>query len=220
MELDEMKMAWETLNQRLKRENAISLALYTDHKLAAARSRLRSLFLGQILQLFFGLAFLLLAAALWSTKPHAISVIAAGVVVHAYGIGCIIAAGMVMGAIHSIDYSGSVLEIQEKLARVRRAYIVGGIVGGLTWWFLWIPILMVLSALGHVNLYAHAPSVIWGGCAVGIVGLAGMLWLYAHSRKPGHERLRRFVDEAVVGRSLQRAQAQLDEVRHFAQEQA
>jgi phage shock protein PspC (stress-responsive transcriptional regulator) len=112
------------------------------------------------------------------------------------------------------------LEIQEKLARVRRAYIVGGIVGGLTWWFLWIPVLMVLLALVHVNLYAHAPLVIWSGIAVGVVGLAGMLWLYGRSRKPSHDRLRRFVDEAMVARSLQRAQAQLDEVRRFANEAA
>jgi len=220
MELDEMKMAWETLNQHLQRESAISLAMYTDHKLTAVRSRLRPLFIGQLLQLFFGLCFVLLAVALWSTRPTAVSVIVAGVVVHVYGIACIVAAAAVMGGISRIDYAGSVLEIQEKLARVRHSYIVGGIVGGLTWWFLWIPILMVLLGLVHVNLYAHAPSVIWGGTAVGVVGLAGMLWLYAHSRKPGRERLRRFVDEAVVGRSLQRAQAQLDEVRQFAQEQA
>ena len=220
MELDEMKLAWQSLNQQLQRESAISLALYTDHKLTAVRSRLRPLFIGQLLQLFFGLCFLLLAVALWSSRPTAVSVIAAGVVVHAYGIACIVMAALVIGAISKIDYAGSVVEIQQKLARVRHAYIVGGIVAGLTWWFLWIPILMVLLALVHVNLYAHAPSVIWGGTAVGLVGLAGMLWLYAQSRKPGHERLRRFVDEAVVGRSLQRAQAQLDAVRQFAQEEA
>jgi len=127
---------------------------------------------------------------------------------------------MVMGAIHNIDYAGTVLEIQEKLARVRRAYIVGGIVGGLTWWFLWVPVLMVLLALLHVNLYANAPGVIWGGLAVGVFGLAGMLWLYGYSRKPGHHRLRRFIDQGVIGRSLLRAQEQLDEVRKFAQEAA
>jgi hypothetical protein len=220
MELEELKMTWETLNQHMKRESAISLAMYTDHKLTAVRSRLRPLFVGQVLQVLFGLCFLLLAAALWSTRPSAVSVIVAGVVVHAYGIACIIAAAVVMGAIHNIDYAGSVLEIQEKLARVRRVYIVGGIVGGLTWWFLWIPLLMVLLALVHVNLYAHAPSVIWVGLAVGVAGMAFMLWLYAYSRRPSHERLRRFVDQAVIGRSLQRAQAQLDEVRQFAQEHA
>jgi MFS family permease len=220
MELEELKMTWESLNQQLKRESALNLALYTDRKLANARSRVRPLFIGQILQLFFGVAFLLLAATLWSTKPTAVSVIIAGVAVNAYGVGCIIAAGMVMGAISNIDYAGSVLEIQERLARVRRAYIVGGLIAGLTWWFFWIPLLMVLLGLVNVNLYAHAPSVIWGGLAVGVIGLAGTLLLYAYSRKPSNERLRRFVDQAMVGRSLQRAQAQLDEIREFTQEAA
>lgn len=215
-----MKLAWEALNQQMKRDSAINLAIYTHQKLVTARSTLRPLFWGQMLQMFFGIAFLLLAVALWSTKPHAASVIIAGVVIHLYGIGCILAAAIVMGAIHNIDYSGSVLGIQEKLARVRRAYIISGLVCGLTWWFLWIPVLMVLLALVGVNLYAHAPSMIWGSMAVGVVGLAGMLWLYAYSRKPGHDRLRRFVDQAMVARSLQRAQAQLNEVRQFAQEAA
>ena len=53
-----------------------------------------------------------------------------------------------------------------------------------------------------------------------VAGLTGMLGLYRYSRKLSHDRLRRFVDGAVVGRSLQRAQAQLDEVRQFAQEAA
>jgi hypothetical protein len=220
MEVDELKTVWEALNRQMKRDSALNLAMYTDQKLTRARRTLRPLFWGQALQIGFGILFLLLAAALWSTRPHAIAVIMAGVVIHAYGVGCIICAGVVMGTIHNLDYSGSVLEIQEKLARVRRAYIVGGIVGGLTWWFLWIPVLMVLLALVHVNLYAHAPSVIWGGLAVGVAGLAGTLWLYAYSQKPGHDQLRRLVDEAVVGRSLQRAQAQLNEVRQFAQEAA
>lgn len=218
MELEELKATWETLNRHLKRESAISLALYTDQKLANARSRLRPLYIGQILQLFFGLSFVLLAATLWSTRPTAVSVIVAGVLVNAYGVGCIIAASIVMGAISHIDYAGSVLEIQERLARVRRAYIVGGIVAGLTWWFLWIPLLMVVLALVHVNLFAHAPSVVWSGLAVGMAGLGGMLWLYARSRKPSHDRLRHFVDQAVVGRSLQKAQAQLDEIRQFSRE--
>ena len=123
-----------------------------------------------------------------------------------------------MGAICNIDYAGSVLEIQEGLARVRRAYILSSIVTGLTWWFLWIPVLMVLLGIVHVNLYANAPSVIWSGVAVGVVGLAVMLWLYARSRQAGHDRLRGFVDRAMIVRSLQKAQAQLEEVRQFAQE--
>lgn len=220
MELEELKTAWDTLNQQLKRESAIHLAMYKHQKLASARSNLRPLFWGQIFQMLFGLCFLLLAASLWSSRPGALSVIVAGAVVNAYGVGCLISAGVVMGAIQNIDYAGSVLQIQEGLLRVRRAYILSSIVTGLSWWFLWIPVLMALLGLVHVNLFAQAPSVIWLGLAVGVIGLSATLWLYARSRKPGNERLRRFVDQAMVLRSLQKAQAQLEEVRQFAEEAA
>ena len=220
MELDEIKSAWEALNQQLKRGSEISLAMYTHQKLTTTRSSLRGLLRAQMLQLGMGIVVILLAAMLWITRPAALSVIAAGVIVHLYGIACIVAAGVVLSRIHNIDYAGSVLEMQSLLARVRRAYVVSGIVLGLTWWFLWIPFLMVLFALIGVNLYHNAPSLVWLGMAVGVAGLVGMLWLYARSRKPENERLRKFVDQAVIGRSLERAQAQLDEVRQFAQEAA
>jgi hypothetical protein len=218
MELDELKSIWQTLDQKLQRENKISLAMLRHQKLDRARTTLRPLVVGQTFQLFWGVFFILVAAVLWSTKPHAVPVILAGVIVHAYGIGCIIVAALVLGAIHRIDYAGSVLEVQSKLARVRRAYVVSGLVGGLTWWFLWIPLLMVLAGLAHVNLYAHAPSVIWIGMAVGVAGVLGTRWLYEYSRNSSNPRVREEVDNAVFGRSLQKVQAQLEEIRRFEEE--
>jgi len=220
MELDEVKTAWETLNQQLKRGNDLNLALYTNQKLATTRSTLRPLVWGQVLQLGMGILVILFAATLWTTRPGALPVLLAGAIVHLYGIACIVGAGVLLNGIRNLDFSGSVLEMQGLLARVRRTYVVSGILLGLTWWFLWIPFLMVLFALVRVNLYSHAPSLIWLGMGIGVAGLAGMLWLYAYSRKPGNDRLRRFVDQAVIGRSLLRAQSQLEEIRQFAQEAA
>jgi hypothetical protein len=215
MELDELKAVWQKLEQKLERENSLSFAMLRHQKLDKARTSLRPLAVGQILQLFWGAIFILLAGVLWSTRPGALPVIVAGVLVHAYGVGCVIVAGVVLAAIHRIDYAASVLEVQSKLAHVRRAYVISSIVAGFTWWFFWIPLLMVLAGLVHVDLYAHAPSVVWIGMAIGAVGLLGTRWLYTYSRKPSNPRLRRAVDDVMVGRSLQKAQAQLDEVRRF-----
>ncbi|HZP22845.1 MAG TPA: hypothetical protein VFB04_05320 [Terriglobales bacterium] len=220
MELDELRNAWEMLGQQLNRQSAINLAMYNHQKVTTIRSSLRPLLWGQALQLCMGIVAILFAAILWTMKPAAVPVIAAGAIVHLYGILCVVGAGVLLNGIRRIDYSGSVLEMQDRLARMGRAYIVSGIVLGLSWWFLWMPFLMVLLALVHVNLYANAPALVWIGTAVGVAGLAGMLCLYRYSRMPSHDRLRRFVDGAVIGRSLQRAQAQLDEVRQFAQEAA
>ena len=218
MELDDLKSAWQLLDQRLERENTINLQLLRDRRLDKARNSLRPLRWGQMLQMLFGIGFIGLAALLWSTKPDVASVIAAGVVVHAYGVICIIMAGVVLGGISKIDYSAPVLEIQMQLARVRRAYVLSGMVAGLSWWFLWVPILMVLLALAGVNLYAHAPSVVWIGLAVGAAGLLGTWRLHRWSRQPGRPRLAKFMDDSLIGGSLLKAQAALDDIAQFEKE--
>ncbi len=218
MELDELKSAWQALDRKLSRESTINLALLRDRKLDQVRSSLRPLRLQLVTQLLVGIGIVLFAGFLWSTQPTPMSIILAGVAVQLYGIACIISAGVVLSGIRNVDYSGSVLQIQDRLARVRRAYVLAGIVAGLPWWFMWVPFLMVLAHFGRVNLYANAPSVIWSGLGVGAVGLLASWWLYAYSRDRSRPRLNRWVDDAMTGRSLRRAQAQLEEVRRFEQD--
>ena len=218
MELDDFKSAWKALDQRLERESAIQLQLLRDRRLDRARTSLRPLYIGQILQMFWGLAFIVLAAVLWSTRPEAAAVIAAGVVVHAYGVVSIIAAGLVLGGISRVDYAAPVLELQRRLARVRRAYIVSGMVAGLPWWFLWAPLLIVLVGLTGVDLYARTPATVWSGLAVGAIGLVATAWFHRWSRHPSRPRLARAMDDAVTGSSLRKAQAQLDELQRFERE--
>lgn len=220
MELDELKAIWQRMEQYFERENRLRLEMLREQKMGRMRTSLRPLQVTMTLQIVAGVLVLLLAAALWSTKPAALPVILAGVVVHAYGIGCLITAGVVLAAIRRIDYAAPVVLVQSGLARVRRAYGIGVLVAGLTWWFLWVPLLMVLLGVVHVNLYAHAPSVIWIGLATGAAGWLGTRWFYAYSQKTANTRLRDFVDVLVFGASLRRAQEQLDEVRRFDREMA
>jgi hypothetical protein len=77
---------------------------------------------------------------------------------------------------------------------------------------------MLLAGLAHVDLYAHAPSVIWVGLATGIVGLLGMYSMYIYSLKSSNMQLRQFIERATFGRSLQNALQQLNEVRKFEEE--
>ncbi len=218
MELDELKSAWQVLDRKLSRESAINLALYRDRKLDQVRSSLQPLRRQLVAQLLAGIGIILFTGYLWSTQPTAISIILAGVAVQLYGIACIISAGVVLSGIRSVDYSGSVLEIQNRLARVQRAYVLAGIVAGLPWWFMWVPFLMVLAQFGGVDLYANAPSVIWGGLGVGALGMLASWWLYSYSRDTSRPRLNRWVDDAMTGRSLRKAQGQLEEIRRFEQD--
>jgi hypothetical protein len=218
MELNELKSTWQILEKALERGNQLSVAMLRQQKLDAVNRGLRPLKLNQAFQIFVGVLFIVLAGLLWSTKPTAISVILGGIFVQAYGIGCAMTAGMVFSSLNRIDYAAPVVEVQGGLARVRRVYGICVLVAGLSWWFLWIPLLMLLAGLAHVDLYAHAPSVIWAGLATGIVGSLGMYWMYIYSLKSSNMQLRQFIERATFGRSLQNALQQLNEVRKFEEE--
>jgi hypothetical protein len=196
----------------------LSVAMLRQQKMDAAHRSLRPLKLNQAFQIFIGILFILLAALLWTTKPNAIPVILGGIAVQAYGIGCIITAGIVFSSLSRIDYSAPVVQVQAGLAQVRRAYGICVVVAGLSWWFLWIPLLMLLAALAHVNLYAHAPSVIWLGMAIGVAGLLGTYWMYLYSLRSSNQQLRQLVEHATFGGSLLNAVQQLNEVRRFEEE--
>jgi hypothetical protein len=218
MELSEFKATWQMLDKALERGNRLSEEILRRQRLDAMQKSLRPLKLNQTFQILFGVLFIFLAALLWATKPTAVSVILSGVIVQAYGIGCILTAGFVFSFLNRIDYAAPVVSAQTGLARVRRAYGISVLVAGLSWWFLWIPVLMLLAGLAHVNLYVHAPSVIWIGILIGAVGLLGMYGMYHYSVRSGNMRLRQFVELATFGRSLANAMKQIDEIRKFEKE--
>ena len=223
MELDEMKAAWQSLDRRLEQQNAINLLLLKDDRTRKMRSSLRPLFWGQVAQMLFGLVFVVLASSLWiragSVPLHLPwHVVAAGVFVHAYGVATIALAGCTLGLVRTIDYSLPVLGIQKQLLKLRRFYIVNGMVAGLPWWFMWVPVLMVLVGLGGGDLYAKAPSVAWIGMGIGIVGLLATGWFHRWSRSPRRPRLAKAMEDSVAGGSLRKAQAILGEISHFEAE--
>ncbi|MBP6251325.1 MAG: hypothetical protein KA387_01145 [Rubrivivax sp.] len=217
MELDDFKTAWQALDQRLARDHALHTRLHRERRLDKARAGLRPLFWGQLLQMLFGLAFIGLAASLWMTGPTDWPTIAAGVAVHAYGVACIVMAGVVLGGLGRLDYAAPVLEIQKQLARVRKTYVLSGMVAGLPWWFLWVLVLMVLVGLEGGNLYAGAATFVWTGLGIGMAGLAGTAWFHRWTRSGQRPRLAQAMNDAVTGHSLRQAQAQLEEVLRFEQ---
>ena len=219
MDIDELKTAWNTLDGRLERQHMLNLQLFRDGKLDRMRSSLRPLFVGQLLQIAFGMCFVALAAMLWmSPVGKSAAVIVAGVIVHAYGVACIVLAGATLARIRSIDYAAPVVEIQKSLARLRTAYFVNGMIAGMSWWFLWIPVLMVLAALGSVDINARAPEVIGFGVAIGIAGLALTYAFHRWSQRPGREHVAQAVDDTLTGNSLRNARRALVQIEQFEQD--
>lgn len=218
MELDDFKSAWQSLDRRLQLDNALQLHALRERNLDKTRSHLRPLFWGQLMQILFGIPFIALAALLWMHGAAHASVIVAGVLVHAYGVLTIIAAGVVLSQLRKIDYSQPVLDIQHQLLRARSLYLRSAMVGGLPWWFLWVAILQVLAGLGGVDLLAQAPGFVWSGYGIGIAGLLATAWFHRWARRPEHAEFGKKMDDSLTGGSLRRALAQLDELKRFAQE--
>lgn len=223
MEPDELKLAWQALSHRLERHDALQTHVLLEQRKQKALASLRPLFWGQVAQTLFGIPFILLAALLWirgGQLPGGLppGALLAGIVVQLYGIATIALAGETLRRIGRIDYALPIVDIQKRLAALRRTYIVSGMVGGLPWWFLWVPLLLVLAGLGGTDLYARAPGMVWIGLLVGAAGLLGTAWFHRWSRNPARPRLAKAVDDSVTGASLRRARAQLDEIARFEAE--
>lgn len=223
MEPDDLKLAWQALSRRLERHDALQAHVLLEQRKQKALTRLRPLFWGQVVQTLFGIPFILLASLLWiqggqSGEGLPWTTIVAGIVVQLYGIVTIAMAGQTLLRIREIDYAQPIVDIQKRLATLRRTYVVNGMLSGLPWWFLWVPLLMVLAGLGGTDLYARAPGVVWIGLGIGAAGLAATAGFHRWSRDPARPRLAKAMEDSITGGSLRRARAQIDEVARFEAE--
>ncbi|MGA9341110.1 MAG: serine/threonine protein kinase [Rhodanobacteraceae bacterium] len=220
MELDEMKLAWQALDHRLEMQHALNVQLFRDGRLDKVRRGLRPLVWGQAIQMLIGVGGMLLFAPFWVQHRHEPAMLIAGLIMHLYCIGLVVFGGVIEGRIAGIDYAAPVVEIQRRLLGLRRTYAVGGaLIVGLPWWFLYIPLLMVLARAGSgVNLLDTAPSFVYISLAIGIVGSLATWWFHRWSHRPERADFGRKVDDSAAGGSIRRAQATLDEIARFERE--
>ena len=123
------------------------------------------------------------------------------ILVHVYGVLCIILAGMTLGMLARIDRGESLTETQLRLARLRKLYVIGGMTVGLAWWLFWIPLMATLIYWltgGHVDFYANMGVSIGIMLGVGVAGLLATWWFHRWSRNPARPRLARAMDDACL----------------------
>ena len=217
MELDDMKAAWQTLNQRLETQTALNMQMFKEGKLDKLRRGLRPLVWGQAIQIAAGALLALWGGSFWvdhSTVPH---LLIAGLIVHATGIAMIALGALMETLIARIDYSAPVLTIQRQLAQLRKVYVRAGTAVGLPWFVLWVPFTMVaLKSVFGPDLYLNAPQMVRDNVGFGIVCILGAL-IYLRWAG-GRPRVARRLDDFAAGRSIVRAQGLLDEIARFEQE--
>jgi hypothetical protein len=212
MELDDLKHAWQTLDRRLRQQNALGFQLLKSSRTDSARRGLRPLAWGQALQMLIGAAGMLVFAPYWVRHLHEPALLASGLVLHAYCLGLVIVGAVVEARIAAIDYAEPVLAIQRRLLALRRAYVIGGMVVGLPWWFIYVPLLVVL---GDGRMLEDAPGVALIQLAIGAIGLLGTWWFHRWANRPERAAFGRKLDDAAAGGSIRRAQAALDELAAF-----
>lgn len=218
MEFDELKRAWQQIDRRLERQHALALAQFLEGRMRRMQSGLRPLYWGQVVQAAFGVVCVLAAAQTWFTRWDVVHLRLAGLIVHAYGVVAVLAAGRTLALIHRLDPTAPVLVIQRQIAELRHWHVVSGLALGLPWWFLWMPVFMLLAAQVGVDVFVRAPRLLVYGAGIGVAGLAVTGALHWLARRPGWTRMAHWADETVVAESLRRAQTTLDEVQHFSRE--
>ena len=218
MELDDLKLAWQSLDRRLAEQHALNLHVFKETKLAQAKSKLRPLMIGQVLQLLAGVAICLLFAPFWIEHIGTPHFLISGVLLHAYGIMFIALAVRELILIGQIDYAAPVLVIQKQLAELRRWRIRIAPLFGVTGCFIWIPLMLVIFNWLGADLWVKAPQVVYWCFANGFVGLGILLAIRKWSQHQRHVNFGKAEDDSIVGRSLQRAECVLAEIASFERE--
>jgi hypothetical protein len=215
MELDEMKQAWQSLDHRLEQQHALSLQMFRERKFDTARKALHPLWRGQVIQIAVGLVLMLQFAPYWVAHRHNLHLMAYGLMMHAYGLMCVLTAARNLHLQSRLDYAAPVIEIQRRLAALRTWRLREALLYGVTGCFIWIP--LVLIGFDHVgaDIWVTARLVVWADVASGVACLVLMYGIVRWSRLPGHERFRATLDNTIIGRSVRNTQAMLDEIARF-----
>lgn len=219
MELDDLKKTWQAFDRKLEQQRTLSLQVIRDGKLAAARRGLRPLWLGQLLQIVAGLCLMLVFAPIWIARVGALHLMVPALLLHAYGLLLVLFAVRTLHLIGCIDYAVPVLRIQRQLAELRRwrtrvEWPLFGIVGC----FIWIPLLLVIFSAMGADLWTVNPKYVYWNIASGFACLGFLYGFVRWAQQRENEGSGSALEKYASGRSIRRAQEELDSLARFEQE--
>lgn len=217
MELDELKQAWKSLDQRLDQQHTLNLSMFRERRLDDARRRMRPLWWGQVIQIGVGVILMMLFAPYWVARIGTLHLMVYGLLMHVYGLVCVLTAARNLYLQSRLNIDAPVLELQHRVVKLRTWRLWEAMIHGVIWCFLWIPLLLIGFQLLGADLWAVAPSVVWGTLASAAACLGIMYGLIRWSRMPGHERLRRALEHNSIGRSVLKTQTIIEEIARFEQ---
>jgi len=218
MELDDLKLAWQTLDRRLEQHNALNLHLFKESRIDKAKAGLRPLAFGQGVQLATGVLMSALFAPFWVRHLGTPHLAVYGLSLHAYALMFILFAARDLFMLGRINHDAPVLEIQKRLATLRAWRIRSGLWFAITGCFIWTPLTLIVFYWLGTDVWINTPSVVYWFIASSFACLGLSYALVRVSRRPGREKLALYLDDSSAGRSLSRAQVMLDEIAQFERE--
>jgi hypothetical protein len=222
MELDEMKQAWQTLSRQLEQQQALNIRLFTDSRLDRVRQSFRPFIWGQFALILLGVLLIQRGVSFWLAHLDVTHLIVWGVLVQAFGISVILACAWNLHFILGIDYAAPVLDIQQRIAALRRWRVkfevpVFLFIGS----FGWIPLVLeeaqrqafaISPTLDLMKVAPESPKYLILSGFVSVVLVGGVFWLV---RRVGH---RRWLENSFAGTSVQKAELMLEQIARFQQE--
>jgi hypothetical protein len=218
MEIEELKVAWKELERRLEARDE---AVLVRERLLRSRSTLRLVGWGQAFRIVLWLFLVAVTASFWVAHWRTLHLLWAGLVMHLYGVITIGLSVRQLFLLATVDHTAPVVELQRKLASLRRERIRTELVLGLPWWYLWVAAAMVgAKLLLGVDLYAVAPGWIQLTLVAGIVAMVLTVWIPRRlaGTPLGSRLMQRLLDD-LAGPSLVRAEREVEAIARFAQEE-
>jgi hypothetical protein len=218
VELEDLKTAWKELERRLEARDEAVLA---RERLLRSRSALRLVGWGQAFQIVLWLVLVAVSASFWVAHWRTLHLLWAGLLMHLYGVITIGLSVRQLFLLAAVDHTAPVVELQRKLADLRRERIRTELFLGLPWWYLWVAAAMMgAKLLLGVDLYAVAPAWIHLTLAVGVVAMVLTFWIPRRlARTPLGSRFLRAVLDDLAGPSLLRAEREVEAIARFAREE-
>ena len=223
MELDDLKAAWQVLDRRVERLDALELGRQRQSRLTGIQRSLRWLLLGQGLQLLTGVILCLIFAPYWVAHRAELQWLICGLALHGYGVLLIAFSIHTMLRLRQLDYGAPLLVIRQQMAQLARWKLsVEWPVFASLGCFIWIPLTLVLFGSIGADLWRHAPGVVAGFIASGFACLglviAGLRLIARAGRDPAANRWGQWLRDSALGGRIVRAERELAELAAFTRE--
>ncbi len=218
MEMDDMKLAWQTVNARLEHTEALVLDLRRDSRLRSSCSALTWFRNLPLTELVFGLVLAVFYGSWFADGPRDLPFLLSLTVLFLLNLVGIVSAAWQLGKLSRIDYDGPVLGLQRELAKIRTVREFTTRWGLILALLIWVPMAVVIARVWfHFDLVAKfgLPWVLVN-LGLGAIAIPLIIWL---SRRLGprlakNSGVQRMMDD-LAGRSLVRAIKGLAEITEF-----